>query len=112
MLLLPERFGGIIAMSTPEWILALGLFMAYPVLLIATFLVAVAAFGFAWWLRGNIAQGRVDAAEGQLRLARDQYDAVNREMSQLRAQVASQETVITGLRSAMSPPARIEVGAE
>ena len=44
-------------MSTPEWITALGLFMTYPVLLIATLLAVAAAFGVAWSLRGHIAQG-------------------------------------------------------
>jgi len=95
-------------MSTPEWITALGLFMPQPVLLIATFLIAVAAFGFAWWLRGHIAQGRVEALDGQLRLMRDQYDAVNRQLSEVTAKVAAQEGVISGLRSSLPPPARVE----
>ncbi len=89
-------------MSTPEWITALGLFMTQPVLLIATFLIAVAAFGFAWWLRGHIAQGRVEALDG------DQYDAVNRQLSEVTAKVAAQEGVISGLRSSLPPPARVE----
>jgi hypothetical protein len=34
-------------MDTPNWIAALGLFVMHPVLIIATFLIACAAFGFA-----------------------------------------------------------------
>jgi cell division protein FtsB len=95
-------------MSTPEWITALELFMTQPVLLIATFLVAVAAFGFAWWLRSQIAQGRVEALDGQLKLMRDQYDAVNRQLSEVTAKVAAQEQLISTLRSSLPPPARVE----
>jgi hypothetical protein len=82
--------------------------MAHPVLLIATFLIAVAAFGFAWWLRGHIARGRVEALDGQLTLMRDQYDAVNRQLSEVTAKVAAQEGVISKLRSSLPPPARVE----
>ena len=34
-------------MDTPNWIAALGLFVMHPVLIIATFLIACAAFGFS-----------------------------------------------------------------
>ena len=95
-------------MSTQEWITALELVIGHPVLLIAMFLIALAAFGFAWWLRGHIAQGRVEALEGQLRLAHDQYDAVNRQLSEVTTKVAAQEQVISGLRNTLSPPARVE----
>jgi hypothetical protein len=95
-------------MSTPDWITALGLFMTYPVLLIATFVVAFAAFSFAWWLRGHIAQGRVEALDGQLKLMRDQYEAVNRQLSEVTTKVEAQERVISGLRNSLPPPARVE----
>jgi len=95
-------------MSTQEWITALELVIRHPVLLIAIFLIALAAFGLAWWLRSHIAQGRVETLEGQLRLAHDQYDAVNRQLSEVTTKVAAQEEVILGLRNSLPPPARVE----
>jgi hypothetical protein len=59
-------------MDTPNWIAALGLFVMHPVLIIATFLIACAAFGFAWWLCGRISGGRTGALEERLRLAGEQ----------------------------------------
>jgi hypothetical protein len=95
-------------MSTPEWVKALGLFLTYPLLLVATFLVAVAAFGLAWWLRSHIAQGRVEALDAQLQLARGQYDNVSRQLAEVTAKVEGQEREISELRSSMPPAARVE----
>lgn len=95
-------------MPTPDWTKALGLFLAYPVLIVATFLIASAAFGFAWWLRGHVAQGRIDALEGQLKLASDQQADVTAKVAELTAKVGTQEETIAGLRRSLSPPARLE----
>ena len=46
-------------MDTPNWIAALGLYVTYPVLMVATFLIAIAAFASARWLRSYIGTERI-----------------------------------------------------
>ena len=95
-------------MSISDWITALGLFVTYPLLLIATFIAMVAAFGFAWWLRGHIKHGQIDGLTEQLRLARSQYDDVNTKLSELKDQVTAQQKTIVALRSSLPPAAQVE----
>src|ERR1700756_502206 len=95
-------------MDWQAWKTALGLYVSTPELMGASVVVAIAIFAFAWWLRGHFTQGQIKALGGQLQLARDQYDAVNRQLTEVRSQVATQENVISGLRNALPPPARVE----
>jgi hypothetical protein len=53
-------------MDTKSWISALELFLQYPLLSIVTFVIACAAAGFAWWLRGHLAQSKLDLAQAKL----------------------------------------------
>ena len=53
-------------MDTKSWVSALELFLQYPLLLIVTFVIACAAAGFAWWLRGHLAQSKLDLAQAKL----------------------------------------------
>ena len=53
-------------MDTKSWISALELFLQYPLLLIVMFVIACAAAGFAWWLRGHLAQSKLDLAQAKL----------------------------------------------
>ena len=53
-------------MDTKSWISALELFLQYPLLPIVTFVIACAAAGFAWWLRGHLAQSKLDLAQAKL----------------------------------------------
>jgi chromosome segregation ATPase len=92
-------------MDTKNWIEALGLALQYPVLLVAAFLIAGAAFGFAWWLRGHWAMGQIEARDQRLELARERLADVQSDLSSTRTElenalkkVADQEREITGLR--------------
>ena len=53
-------------MDTKSWVNALELFLQYPLLPIVTFVIACAAAGFAWWLRGHLAQSKLDLAQAKL----------------------------------------------
>src|SRR6516225_6032737 len=53
-------------MDTKSWISALELFLQYPLLPIVMFVIACAAAGFAWWLRGHLAQSKLDLAQAKL----------------------------------------------
>jgi len=53
-------------MDTNSGISTLELFLKYPLLPIVTFVIACAAAGFAWWLRGHLAQSKLDLAQAKL----------------------------------------------
>jgi len=86
-------------MNTPSWISALGLFMTYPVLIVASFLIACAAFGFAWFLRGHWAKDRIAVLEERLRLAQDNHASIKQDVERLQTQVGEQTNIISVLRS-------------
>jgi hypothetical protein len=95
-------------MDTSHWLSALGLLLTYPVLIVVMFLVACASFGFAWWLCSNYSRGRIEGLEERLRLAREQFDTINSQLTDVRTRVTTQETEIANLRRALPPPARVE----
>jgi hypothetical protein len=103
-------------MDTSDWIAALGLFLARPVLLITTFIIASAAFGFAWWLRGHIAHGLIDELKShidglkdvRLKDVRDQYNDLNAKLSELKKQVQHQENVIDSSPLELTTAVRVE----
>jgi hypothetical protein len=78
-------------MDTKSWVSALELFLQYPVLLIATFVVACAAFYLAWWLRGHWATGTIEALKERLELAREQVTVVKSQLAEARETVTSQK---------------------
>ena len=96
-----------------NWVGALVLFLQYPPLLIATFLIACAAFTFAWWLRGHWAattiegleatiRGRdayLEVVEQRLELGREQYNAVRTRLGDVEMRADRQAKEITELRS-------------
>jgi uncharacterized phage infection (PIP) family protein YhgE len=102
-------------MDTPDWITVLGLFVAHPVMLIATFLIVCAVFYCAWWLRGHIDAGLIDELKSQidglkerLKEVRDQSNDINAQFSELKEQVESQENVINSSPLELTTAARVE----
>lgn len=80
--------------------------MSDPVTFILIFAAAIVVVaGFAWWLRGYWAKEKMAGLEQRLQLARDQYAAVNSQLTDVKAQVADQEKVIAELKWA--PPAPV-----
>jgi len=86
-------------MDTSNWLKALGLFLTYPVLIIALFLIACAAFGFAWWLRGHIGKERIDALNERLRLATDNQQSIERQVDTLKNENTKQGAIINELKT-------------
>jgi chromosome segregation ATPase len=75
------------------------------VLIIATVVIAGAAFWFAWWLRANIARGAIDALtktidtmNQRLEFAQDQLTAIKSKLAETEKTVAAQANEIAQLR--------------
>jgi septal ring factor EnvC (AmiA/AmiB activator) len=96
-------------MDTQGWTGALKLSLEHPELLIAAFLIACAAFGFAWWLRGHWAKDKIEALNQRLELAREQAADVQSELADVQQKVAAQESEIAELRQSRAvEPAKVE----
>jgi cell division protein FtsB len=96
-------------MSAKDWIAALDLALEHPVLIVAAFIIASAAFLAAWWLRGHIAKGRIDALVEQINLGRARHDDVTARLAELKTEVETQAHVISELRKTpAAQTARIE----
>lgn len=63
-------------METKDWVEVLGLLSQHPLLIVAAVVGAIAVFLFAWWLRGHIGQGEINAAQGEVRAAHQQLAPV------------------------------------
>jgi hypothetical protein len=92
-------------MDTKNWISALELYFQYPVLLIATFLVACAVFTFAWWLRGHWATGSIEALKEHLATLKERLEFADQRLADVKEQLAeaqaklnAQERQITEVR--------------
>lgn len=98
-------------MSTPEWIAALGLFLAHPELLIATVIFAILTSSIAWRLRGHIVRAHIDELESRIdgvafeekkcedalqevEQVKQKVEALERENAELRAQIPQAKEVV------------------
>ena len=93
-------------MDAKFWLEVLKGFQGYPVLIIATVVIAGAAFWFAWWLRANITSGAIDALtktidtmNQRLKLAQDQLTAIKSKLAEAEKTVAAQAKEITQFRN-------------
>jgi hypothetical protein len=89
-------------MSAQEWIAAMGQFLARPELLIATVIIAGAAFWAAWWLRGHIDRAHIDTLESRIDGAafeEKKHEAMLRENEQLKQRVEALELGNAKLRA-------------
>jgi hypothetical protein len=89
-------------MDTHNWVTALGLFVTYPVLLIATFLVGCAAFGFAWWLRGHIVKERLELLGSQRDDFNNKLQAAEGKLTTLQKQIDQKVSTVDVLATASS----------
>jgi hypothetical protein len=78
-------------MDTKDWTDALGLAQQNPLLYVVGGSIAVAAFGFAWWLRGHWARGTIEALKQRLELARDQLADVRSQLADAQRLAADQQ---------------------
>jgi hypothetical protein len=92
--------------DTKDWIATLQGYEAYPLLIIATVVIAGAAFWSAWKLRGHIASGAIDALtktietmNQRLNLAQDGLTALQRQLAEMKEKVDAQAEEIVQLRA-------------
>lgn len=65
------------------------LFMSDPVTFLVMFGAVIAAVAIgAWWLRGHLAKGRIEALAERLNLARDEQGTLTRQVDRLKAEMA------------------------
>ena len=78
--------------------------MNTPELIYASIFVAIAIFGFTWWLRSHISKERIAALQEHLRLGKEGQEHIKNELDPLKQKVSLQETIINDLRSTGGVP--------
>jgi predicted negative regulator of RcsB-dependent stress response len=91
-------------MDWQAWRKALALYANTPELIYGSILVAIAIFGFAWWLRSRISKKRLAALHERLRLGKQVQEHITNELQSLKQKVSLEETTIKNLRSAGGVP--------
>jgi hypothetical protein len=91
-------------MDWHAWREALQLYVNTPELIYASIFVAIAIFGFAWWLRSRISKKRIAALVERLRLGKQLQEHITNELQSLKQKVSLEETTIKNLRSAGGVP--------
>jgi hypothetical protein len=91
-------------MDWQAWRKALELYVNTPELIYASIFVAIAIFGFTWWLRSHISKERIAALQERLRLGKEGQEHIKNELDSLKQNVSLQETIINDLRSTGGVP--------
>jgi hypothetical protein len=91
-------------MDWQAWRKALELYVNTPELIYASIFVAIAVFGFTWWLRSHISKERIAALQERLRLGKEGQEHIKNELDSLKQNVSLQETIINDLRSTGGVP--------
>jgi hypothetical protein len=91
-------------MDWQAWRKALELYVNTPELIYASIFVAIAIFGFTWWLRSHISKERIAALQEHLRLGKEGQEHIKNELDSLKQKVSLQETIINDLRSTGGVP--------
>ena len=91
-------------MDWQAWRKALELYLNTPELIYASIFVAIAIFGFTWWLRSHISKERIAALQEHLRLGKEGQEHIKNELDSLKQKVSLQETIIHDLRSTGGVP--------
>jgi len=69
-------------------------YLQTPELIYGSILVAIAAFGFAWWLRSRFSKKRIAALHEQMRLGKQVQEHITNELQSLKQKVSLEETTI------------------
>jgi len=91
-------------MDWQGWRKALELYLNTPELIVASILVAIAIFGFAWWLHSHISKERIAALQDRLRLGKQVQEHITNELDSLKQTVSRQEAILNDLRSTGGVP--------
>ena len=91
-------------MHWQAWRKALELYLEIPELIVALVLVAIAIFGFAWWLHSHISKERIATLQDRLRLGKQIQEHITNLLDSLKLTVSRQEAILNTLRSTGGVP--------
>jgi hypothetical protein len=91
-------------MHWQAWRKALELYSHSPELIVASILIAIAIFGFAWWLHGHISKERIATLQDRLRLGKQVQEHITNELDSLKLTASRQEAILDDLRSTGGVP--------
>jgi hypothetical protein len=75
-----------------------------PDLMVASILIAIAIFGFAWWLHSHISKERIATLQDRLRLGKQVQEHITNELDSLKLTASRQEAILNELRSTGGVP--------
>jgi len=91
-------------MHWQAWRKALELYLHTPELVVASILIAIAIFGFAWWLRSHISKERIARLQDRLRFGKQVQEHIANELDSLKLTASRQEAILHDLRSTGGVP--------
>jgi hypothetical protein len=91
-------------MDWQAWRKALELYLETSELIVASVLVAIAIFGFAWWLHSHISKERIATLQDRLRLGKQVQEHITNLLDSLTLTVSRQEATLNALRSTGGVP--------
>jgi len=91
-------------MHWQAWRKALELYLDTPELIVASILIAIAIFGFAWWLHSHISKEQMAALRDRLRLGKQVQEHIRNELDSLKLTASRQEAILNDLRSTGGVP--------
>jgi hypothetical protein len=91
-------------MDWQAWRKALELYLETPELIVASILVAIAIFGFAWWLHSHTSKERIATLQDRLRLGKQVQEHITNQLDSLKLTVSRQEAILNDLRSTGGVP--------
>jgi len=71
-------------MHWQAWRKALELYLHTPELIVSSILIAIAIFGFAWWLRSHISKERIARLQDRLRFGKQVQEHIANELDSLK----------------------------
>jgi hypothetical protein len=83
---------------------ALELYLDTPELIVASILVAIAIFGFAWWLHSHISKERIATLQDRLRIGKQIQEHITNELDSLKITISRQEAILNDLHSTGGVP--------
>jgi hypothetical protein len=96
-------------MHWQAWRKGLELYLDAPDLIVASILIAIAIFGFAWRLHSHISKERIATLQDRLRLGKQVQEHITNELDSLKLTASRQEAILNELRSTGVPRSQVEL---
>jgi hypothetical protein len=91
-------------MDWQAWRKALELYLDTPELIVASIIMAIVIFGFAWWLHSHISKERIARLQDRLRLGKQVQEHITNELQSFKLTVSRQEAILNDLHSTGGVP--------